>query len=309
MNQLGQGVDVSRLQLRNFAKFDDLPWQRMLRREFLQNVRCGRARFCFSSSRVRLQIQLVKKNFGELQRRIDIEFHSRHFPDFFFQAPDLFVHRLRHFSQLFWFDANSQAFHSGEHRRERQIDFFVNFFKLLLFHLLMQRRRQPLEIISSFPRATPQHDVELAHDHIVEIVVPGRGPQQVRIKLRGMLDVVRFPREQGKNFWIVDDFRPLRVFKQRRKGLQYFAFFIGPDRAPLSCFWGNFNSHDARPQSFRFALAQIEVQPHRKRLFRRQLCQVFAKFRGVCKLSGISFLPCRRNGRRGSRRGASSELL
>ena len=137
LNEFWQRVHVSGLQLGHFAKFDDLGGQRVLRSQLLQDFRRGRPRFCLAPSRVGLQIQFVKKNLRELRRRIDVELRSRHLPDFFFQAPDFLVHSFGHFFQLFWLDANSGSFHARKHRRQRQIDLFIDFFKSLLFHLVV----------------------------------------------------------------------------------------------------------------------------------------------------------------------------
>ncbi len=121
----------------------------------------------------------------------------------------------------------------------------------------------------------------MAHDHIREIVIRSDGSQQVGIKLRGVLDVLGFSGKQGKDFRIVDDLGPLAVLKQWRERLERFAFFVRPDRSPFAGFWRNFDPCDARPESFRFALTEVEIQPDRQRLFRRQLGKVLAKFRGA----------------------------
>ena len=68
MDQLRKRVHISRFELGEFAVFDDLFRKRMLRGQFLENVRGGRTRFRFSAPGVGLQIQFVKKNFCQLRR-------------------------------------------------------------------------------------------------------------------------------------------------------------------------------------------------------------------------------------------------
>ena len=108
----------------------------MLRGQFLQDIRGSRARLCFSSAGVRLQIQFVEQNFRELRRRIDVEFHARQFPDFFFQPPHFLIHGLRHLVELAGVHPNARPFHPSEHGSERQVDLLVDSFELLLFHML-----------------------------------------------------------------------------------------------------------------------------------------------------------------------------
>ena len=119
MDQFRKRVHIRRFELGNFPIFDNLRGKRMLRGQFLENVGGGRPRFCFSAPGVGLKIQLVKKNFGELRRRVDVEFRSRKLPDLFFQAPNFFFHRTRHFLELFGIDADANPLDVRKHRRER----------------------------------------------------------------------------------------------------------------------------------------------------------------------------------------------
>ena len=180
---------------------------------------------------------------------------------------------------------------------------------MLLLYLLVQNRRKSLQVISAFAGAACQDGTELAHHHIREIMICCGGPQQVGIKLRGVLDICRPSRQQLKKFRIVDDLGPLGVFKQRREGPQRFSFFVRPYRSPLAGFGRNFDSCDSRPESFRFALTEIEIQPNRKRLFRRKLCQIFMKFRGIRQLRVVGFPARRRNFRCTGRHCAGAQFL
>src|SRR5437899_3014878 len=89
----------------------------MGRGKFFQHVHCGRAGLCFAAPCRRLEIQLVEQNLRELRRRIDVEFFARQFPDFFLQAADLFLHRLRHGIERLRIHANSRALHARQTER------------------------------------------------------------------------------------------------------------------------------------------------------------------------------------------------
>src|SRR5260370_9914891 len=89
----------------------------------------------------------------------------------------------------------------------------------------------------------------------------------------------------------MDDFRALGVAEKWGKRFESLALFIEPDRTPFAGFTRNLNRSDARAEAFRFALARLKVKPNRKRLLRRELCQVFTKFGDRCELDMIRFSP------------------
>ena len=129
----------------------------------------------------------------------------------------------------------------------------------------MEQRRKPLQIVGALSGAAAEHGVELAHDHVGEVVVRGGGPQQVGIELGGMLDVFCFTSQQGNDFRVVDDLGPLRILQQRRdvgarrERTERLAFFVRPERPSLAGFCGNFNPRDACAKSFRFPLILVQI--------------------------------------------------
>src|SRR5713101_3812099 len=171
MDQFWKRIHISRFELGDFAVLDDLRGKRMLRGQFLEYVRGGRPRFCFSAPGIGLKIQFVKKNFRELRRRVDVEFRTRKFPDLFFQAADFLFHRLRHFAQLFGIDSHANPLDIRKHRRERQVYFFVDAFELLLLDLRVECGRKTLQIIGALAGPAAYHLVELPHHRVGEVLI------------------------------------------------------------------------------------------------------------------------------------------
>src|SRR5882757_4889195 len=147
----------------------------------------------------------------------------------------------------------------------------------------------------------------MAKHHVGKIVLRSCRPQKIRINLRGILNIFRAARQQLKEFRVVNNLRPLRIAQHRRQRFQRFSLFIHPHCAPFSRFAGNFNSANARAESFRFTVAAFQLEPDGKRRFRRKFFQPGAKFLRVGKLRivlfGSGFDICRR-GRLCSCRGA-----
>ena len=171
-----------------------------------------------------------------MRRRINVEFSARQLPALFFQAPDFLFHRARHFVERIGIDADPGAFDLGQHWCERQVNFLVDAFELLLLNLRAESRSKSLQVIGALSGPASQHDVKLPHDHVGKVVIRGGGPQQVRIKLRRVQDTRGSSCKQLKKFWIVDDLRPLGIGKERLKGLQRFALIVEPDGAPFPGF-------------------------------------------------------------------------
>ena len=271
MNQFRKRVHVSRFELGNFAVFDDLSRKLMLRGQFLENVRGGRPRFGFSAPRVGLKIQFVEKNFGELRWGVDVEFRARKLPDLFLQVANFLLHRLGHFAELLGVDADASPLYIRKHRRKRQVDLFIHTVQFLFPDLFVKHRYEALQVIGALSGAASEHDVELAHHHVPEIVIRGCGPEQIRKKLSGMPDVYRSARQQLKQFWIVDDLQPPRIAEEWRERLQRVALFVEPDGAPFTGLRRDFDRCDTPPKSFRFAFARVEIQPDCQRLLGREL--------------------------------------
>ena len=80
------------------------------------------------------------------------------------------------------------------YRQERQVNRFVHLQQILLFNLRAQQWRDSLQIIGALAEATAHRRVELPENHVRKIVISRRGLQQVRVQLRGVLDLFRFPR-------------------------------------------------------------------------------------------------------------------
>ena len=261
----------------------------MGRGKFFQHVHCGRAGLCFAAPCRRLEIQLVEQNLRELRRRIDVEFFARQFPDFFLQAADLFLHRLRHGIERLRIHANARALHARKNRRERQINFFVHVGEALLFHLRAKDRREPVQRRRALPRRAGEHHAEMAHYYIGKIVVRCRRTQQIRIELRGVLDSLSVAGQKLEQLRIVDDFGAFRVREKRSQNLERLVPFVEPDRAPFVRRGGNLDRRNARAKPFRLALARVEIQPHGQRPLRGQLFNVLAEFGRARKLSVICF--------------------
>ena len=102
-----------------------------------------------------------------------------------------------------------------------------------------------------------------------------------------MAEIHRPAGKQLKEFWVVDDFLPLRIGEEGRKRLQHFAVLVHPHGAPFACLRRDFDGRDPRAESFCFALPGLEIHPDRHRLFRGDLCQILAKFNDAGKLSVI----------------------
>ena len=88
-------------------------------------------------------------------------------------------------------DANPRALNIGKHRRERQVDHFIHAVKFLLRDLFVKNGHEALQVIGALTGAASEHDVELAHHHVGEIVIRSGGPQQIGKKLSRVPDVGR----------------------------------------------------------------------------------------------------------------------
>ena len=145
--------------------------------------------------------------------------------------------------------------------------------------MCLKSRGEPLQVIRALAGPAAHHGAELPHHGIRKIVIRRRRPQQIRVELRRILNVRGSTGKQLKDLWVVHDLRPFRVCQQRLKRLQRFPLFVEPHRAAFARLRRNLDRSDARPEAFGLSLARLEIQPNGQRLFRRQFCKVFSKFR------------------------------
>ena len=288
--------------LTQLAKLNNLRRHRMLVRQVFQHIRRRRPHAPLAAPERRLQIQFVEQNFGQLRRRVHIELNARHLPNFFLEPANFLLHRDRHRVERLRIDTNPLALQIRKHCGKWQIDFFVRVRQPVRFNVLLQQRRHAMQIVRAFARPSTQNHVELPHYDVGEIVGTGRGPQQVGINLRRVLNIFRAPAHNLEQLGVVHDLRPLRILQQRHQRRERFALLVHPDRAAFARLRRNLDRCNARTESFRLALARFQIQPNRNRRFRRQLRQIRAKFIDVRKLRVIGLhrglLRRRRSGRR-----------
>ena len=112
LNQFRQRVHVGGFELGDFAVFENFARQFVQEREFVEHVGGGGARFGAAAPAGGGEIHLVEKNFGELLRRIDVEFRAGQFPDAFFERAD--------FASP-WIRTSRRALRDRRERRARSI--------------------------------------------------------------------------------------------------------------------------------------------------------------------------------------------
>ena len=91
-------------------------------------------------------------------------------------------------SSSFGIHPNACRFHSRQHGGERQVDFFIKFGKILLFHFRAKQGREPQQKIGALARRARKRAVQMPQHRLRKRVV-GRGrPQQIRIEHRRVPD-------------------------------------------------------------------------------------------------------------------------
>ena len=85
VDQVGQRVGVGRFELRELAILDDFLGQSWTAASSSSTSAAVERDLAAAASR-RLQVQLVEENFGELLRRVDVEFEAGHDRRWFFRA-------------------------------------------------------------------------------------------------------------------------------------------------------------------------------------------------------------------------------
>ena len=183
MDQAGQHVGISGFEFGELAIFDDFLGQLVHGCEFFENVGGRGARFGATAAR-RLQLEFVEEDFGELLRRIDIEFHSGVTVDRFFQLADFFERGGGNAIQLDGIHADSRSFHARENGGERQINFFVEVQQALSFDFGAKDRRDTQQKIGAFPGCAGQRAIQMAQHHLGEFVVRGGRAQKIGIARR-----------------------------------------------------------------------------------------------------------------------------
>ena len=185
MDQARQHVGISGFQLGQLAVFDDFLGQLVNRRQFFEDIGGSGARLGAAAAR-RLQIQLVEKNFGELLRRIDIEFDSGEVVDAFFELADFLERGGGDALELDGIHAHAGSFHARQNGGERQINFFVEVRKALLFDFCAKDRRDAKKKIGAFARRAGERAIQMAQDDFGEFVIRGGGAQQIGIEHGGV---------------------------------------------------------------------------------------------------------------------------
>ena len=98
------------------------------------------------------EIHLVEEDFGELLRRIDIEFAPASSQMRCSSARISLSMDVGHGGERGGIDADAVALHRGQDGRERQIDFFVDAGEFLRFDFLAQQRREALQLVGVLAR-------------------------------------------------------------------------------------------------------------------------------------------------------------
>ena len=121
---------------------------------------------------------MVEKDFGELLRRIDVEFESGEAVDGFFQLAD-FLERVRGDTlELDGIHANAGCFHARENGRERQINLLVKLQEPLIFHFGAENGSEAQKKIGAFAGRAGKRAIQMSQDDFGEFVIRGGGAQQ-----------------------------------------------------------------------------------------------------------------------------------
>ncbi len=230
LDQRGQSVNVSGFELSQFAIFEDFAGQFVEQGELVENVGGGGARTSPAALGGRSEVHLVKKDFRQLRRRIDIEFVAGQLPDAALQGANLAFHGHRHRGERGGIDANSVAFHGREDGSERQVDVVVNRDEILFFDFAAKQRSQALEEIGMLARGAGEGEIQMTQGHFGEVVLRGGGPKEKGIEHDRVIYTAQRAGQKLDELRIVDDFGAPRIGEKRAQGLNDFRPGVAPGR-------------------------------------------------------------------------------
>ena len=129
-------IDVGVSKFRVLSVFDQPFWQVMKIGQFGEHFHIGaRPRLRLLDDR---QLQLLKKNFGELDSRIDIELTTRQFVDVVNMVFDTIGQFLPQGIEDLLVHADAIEFHFGQNAYQRHLHIGEKFVKTLLFQFLFE---------------------------------------------------------------------------------------------------------------------------------------------------------------------------
>ena len=140
IDELGQRVDVRRLELGQLAMLEDQSDDGMLLTQSFQRVRVSRVTGLRALAD--RQPQVLEENLRELLRRVQVELLPRDIFDFLLDRRELRTKLVLHLLEVGHVDGDALTLHIGEHAGERQLDLVEEIVDSKIAHLSLESRTQ-----------------------------------------------------------------------------------------------------------------------------------------------------------------------
>ncbi len=196
IHELGQSVDVGRLQLLHRAVVEDPARQLVDERQLLEHVLGGGGGARLGGLLAALQAEPVEEHLAQLHGRVDVELALGENVDLGRERLELGLHLAAHAREELGVDLHAGPLHVGEHENERHLHRLVDRTQALGLEALAHRRLEPQHQLGLGPggarggngRGVRRSDAvgpgraplaEVLHRHVLEGVGPAPGVEQV----------------------------------------------------------------------------------------------------------------------------------